>query len=170
MTIQGIKITKQEIDNLYERLSQEAESSAYHLNPDIEFTKDLLEGILKNEKRYGYWSCPCRLATGNKKKDLDIICPCNYRDADLNEYGMCYCALYVSEEVLKGNKKVKSIPERRLQIELRQNKNNATKFDNKSISIPVWRCQVCGYLCGREKPPDRCPICKAERDRFERFL
>jgi ferredoxin-thioredoxin reductase catalytic chain len=29
---------------------------------------------------------------------------------------------------------------------------------------------VCGYLCAREEPPGTCPICKAEKDRFERFM
>ena len=50
------------------------------MNPDVEFTKELVKGILVNEKRYGYWNCPCRLASGNKEEDLDIICPCDYRD------------------------------------------------------------------------------------------
>jgi rubrerythrin len=35
--------------------------------------------------------------------------------------------------------------------------------------MPVWRCTVCGYLAAREKPPAVCPVCKAERDRFETF-
>jgi ferredoxin-thioredoxin reductase catalytic chain len=35
--------------------------------------------------------------------------------------------------------------------------------------LPIWRCTVCGYLCGREDPPDVCPICKVTKDRFERF-
>jgi len=34
----------------------------------------------------------------------------------------------------------------------------------------VWRCLVCGYLCGREGPPELCPICKAGKERFERFI
>jgi rubrerythrin len=36
-------------------------------------------------------------------------------------------------------------------------------------SAPVWRCKVCGYLCARPDPPLKCPICKADKDRFERF-
>jgi rubrerythrin len=38
------------------------------------------------------------------------------------------------------------------------------------LSRPVWRCRVCGYLCARDEPPEVCPICKASRDRFERFM
>ena len=48
-----------------------------------------------------------------KKEDLDIICPCDYRDADLAEYGTCFCALYVSQDVVDGKRKATRIPERR---------------------------------------------------------
>ena len=85
-----LTISQEEIDRLYERLNKEAEANGYHLNPDVEFTKQLIKGILINEKRYGYWNCPCRLASGEKPEDLDIICPCDYRDQDVAEYGTCF--------------------------------------------------------------------------------
>ena len=72
-----------------------------------------MRSLLINEERYGYWACPCRLASGEKAADLDIVCPCDYRDADLNEFGSCFCALYVSQEVAGGTKQAASIPERR---------------------------------------------------------
>jgi ferredoxin-thioredoxin reductase catalytic subunit len=168
-----IKVTSEEIDELYQKLDEEAEAAAYHLNPDVEFTKDLVKGLIVNQKRYGYQSCPCRLAAGKKEEDLDIICPCDYRDQDLNEYGMCYCALYVTEEVLEGKKKVKPIPERRPPKEkrdkIKQKKEEAAK-NISNLSQPVWRCKVCGYLCARPEPPAKCPICKAGKERFERFM
>lgn len=157
-----------DIDKLYERLFQEAESSGYHLNPDEEFTRGLVQGLLVNENRYGYWACPCRLADGVKKDDLDIICPCDYRDADLGEYGACYCKLYVTNEVVQGKKQLSSIPERRPEPEERiVPVTKSGMGDNASLSI--WRCRVCGYLCGREQPPEVCPICKAKKERFEKF-
>jgi ferredoxin-thioredoxin reductase catalytic subunit len=149
----------------------EAEAGGYHLNPDTPFTKDLVKGLLVNEKRYGYWACPCRLAAGNKEEDLDIICPCDYRDPDLDEYGGCYCALYVTGEVLKGEKKLQSIPERRPPAEERKKPPLAPAMQGlSSLPYPVWRCRVCGYLCAREGPPEVCPVCKAKKERFERFL
>lgn len=163
-------IPQEDTDRLYERLNKEAEAGGYHLNPEIEFTKALVESLLVNEKRYGYWNCPCRLSTGDKQKDLDIICPCDYRDADVVEHDACYCGLYVSGRVLSGEVKVHSIPERRPsraeREKLQQNAVNAFK----SLSLPVWRCKVCGYLCAREAPPETCPICKAKKERFERFI
>jgi rubrerythrin len=38
------------------------------------------------------------------------------------------------------------------------------------LSKPVWRCKVCGYLCAMDEPPEVCPICKARKERFERFM
>lgn len=166
----NIEVYEEEVEKLYEKLNQEAESSGYHLNPDVEFTKDLVKGLLVNEQRYGYWACPCRLASGDKSEDLDIICPCHYRDVDLNEHGMCFCALYVSNNVLKGTQEIKPIPERRPHKDKRV-KIKAKPIDNiSSLSKPVWRCKVCGYLCGRDIPPEICPICKAKKDRFEQFI
>ena len=97
-------ITEDEIDRTYIRIKKETEEGGYRLNPDVEFTKNLIRGLLKNEQRYGYRSCPCRLASGKKAEDLDIICPCDYRDPDLDQYGACYCALYVSEAIAGGAK------------------------------------------------------------------
>lgn len=164
-------IAGDEIDRLYERLKKEAEAGGYHLNPDIEFTKSLIAGILTNEKRYGYWNCPCRLASGNKEADLDIICPCDYRDSDLLDYGACYCALYVSGPVLRGEQPVRSIPERRPPPEELMKKVEVTNLGRPGkLPLPVWRCKVCGYLCARDKPPEVCPVCKAKQERFERFM
>ena len=155
----------------HERLKREAEQSGYYLNPDEEFTRELLQGLLTNEERYGYGACPCRLASGIKEEDIDIICPCDYRDADLNEYGTCYCALYVSKEIHEGKKSVCKIPERRLPPEEHQRQNLKSEFSKgSSLSKPVWRCRVCGYLCARDQPPLECPICRAEKERFERFM
>jgi ferredoxin-thioredoxin reductase catalytic subunit len=164
------EVATAEINRLYEGLDKEAEAAGYHLNPDVEFTKALVKSLIMNERRYGYRACPCRLASGEQQDDLDIICPCDYRDPDLNDYDACYCALYVSEAVLKGEKKVSSIPERRPPPTERKKRTQRTSGKLTGLSLPVWRCKVCGYLCAREQPPEVCPICKAKKDRFERFL
>lgn len=87
---QEAEVTQQGVDALYVKLKNEAESAGYRLNPDVDFTKELVKGLIVNEKRYGYWACPCRLAAGQRSEDLDIICPCDYRDPDLTDYGTCY--------------------------------------------------------------------------------
>lgn len=161
--------SSKEVDLYYERLLMESEASGYHLNPDTGFVKALIAGLITNRQRYGYPVCPCRLASGKKENDLDIICPCDYRDADLGEYGSCFCALYVTEAVLKGDVRLASIPERRYGQDSPA-RDEAPVGEIARPSLPVWRCRVCGYLCAREEPPGTCPICKAAQERFERFL
>ena len=166
-----ITISQADIDKAYERIRKDAESAGYHINPDVEFAKGLIRGLLVNRARYGYESCPCRLSMGSKEDDLDIICPCDYRDQDVIEFGACYCALYVSQGILDGAQPLQSIPERRPPRQQRKRAADskvAAALD--ALPLPVWRCKVCGYLCARDGPPEICPICKAKKDRFERFI
>ena len=168
--------TQEEIDKLYSHLASAAKSGGYHLNPDEEFTRDIVEALLVNTRRYGYQACPCRLAVGTREKDLDIICPCDYRDPDLSEFGTCYCALYVSGEIARGEREAEQIPERRKKTSDTETRGHPSASSGQAghtaedLEYPVWRCPVCGYLCAREHPPEKCPICKADKDRFQRFL
>ncbi|MFH0913748.1 MAG: ferredoxin-thioredoxin reductase catalytic domain-containing protein [Chloroflexota bacterium] len=162
-------IAEEEVERLYHKLRREAEAGGYHLNPEVAFTRELVRGLLVNEKRYGYGACPCRLASGKKPADLDIICPCDYRDPDLTDYDTCYCGLYVSQAVVDGRKKIGSIPERRPPPEQRTPPQVVPSLPS-SLPLPVWRCRVCGYLCARDSPPELCPICRAKKERFERFI
>jgi len=100
-------------DRLYEVLYKYAGSKGQLLNRDREFVLDIIKGLLRNEERYGYRSCPCRLASGIKDRDADIICPCVYKDPDIAEYGSCFCELYVSKEWNEGIIKHRPVPERR---------------------------------------------------------
>ncbi|MCS4541492.1 MAG: ferredoxin:glutaredoxin reductase [Euryarchaeota archaeon] len=158
-------MTERGVEELHLRLKREAEGSGYHLNPDEEFTLEIVKGLIKNEKRYGYWACPCRLASGNKSEDLDIICPCDYRDADLADFGSCLCGLYVTEDWIAGNMPKIPVPERRPV----ERSTEAFESQVTKEKVVVWRCRVCGYLCAREQPPEVCPICKANKERFEQF-
>lgn len=100
-------------EKLYEALSKVQESKGYYFNEARARTLDLLEALIKNKERYGYMVCPCRLASGDREQDADIICPCAYRDADVAEYGTCYCNLYVSKAWNEGEIEHRYVPERR---------------------------------------------------------
>ncbi len=113
MPEEEITVTDAQAEALRKKLEIQAATGGYYLNPDTEFARDLARGLLVNEKRYGYQSCPCRIADGVKSADADIVCPCDYRDADVAEYNACYCALYVSKAAAQGNAPVTS--PRRLQ-------------------------------------------------------
>jgi len=101
------------IEMLFEKLKNVNEPKGYFFNKDREKVFELLEGLIINKERYGYMACPCRLASEDREKDRDIICPCEYREPDIEEYGACYCELYVSEDWNNGKIPVEYIPERR---------------------------------------------------------
>ena len=100
-------------NELYDRLKKIQETKGYFFNKDRGRVNDLLQALLLNKERYSYMCCPCRLASGDREKDSDIICPCAYRAEDVREYGSCYCNLYVSREWNEGKVPDVYVPERR---------------------------------------------------------
>lgn len=102
-----------DVQQLYEFLRKTQEARGYYFNKDQEKVFDLLGALIEKRKRYGYVSCPCRLAAGDSAWDQDITCPCVYREPDVKEYGSCYCSLYVSKEWNDGTIPHTYVPERR---------------------------------------------------------
>ena len=102
-----------EAEKLYEMLKKVQEPKGYYFNKDKERVFELLEALIVNKKRYGYMSCPCRLASEDREKDKDILCPCVYRAPDVEEYGRCYCNLYVSKAWNEGKIDHTYVPEKR---------------------------------------------------------
>jgi ferredoxin-thioredoxin reductase catalytic subunit len=170
------------LEKVRQRAESDAKTYGYYLNPDPDFLKDLLEGLKKNEERYGYPSCPCRLASGKLELDRDIICPCDYRDPDVAEYGACYCALYVRKDLFEGKTPIQPVLERRpVQKQTRaygeaeetptaakpsETPAIAVKAAPSEVKPKLWYCRQCGYVVFREDPPYICPICKAKREMF----
>ncbi len=74
------------LEKVSRRAESDARSRGYFLHPDPDFLRDLLEGLKTNEELYSYSTCPCRLASGKFEFDRDIICPCDYRDPDVEEF------------------------------------------------------------------------------------
>lgn len=101
------------VDQLHAALKKSQEARGYFFNKDKDLVFELLEALLKNKDRYGYMACPCRLAANDRDHDKDIICPCVYRKPDVEEFGACFCGLYVSPELHRGEVEAEYVPERR---------------------------------------------------------
>jgi ferredoxin-thioredoxin reductase catalytic chain len=165
------------VDDVKKRAERDAKSRGMHLTPDEKLLQSLLEGLKTNEERYGYPSCPCRMASGEFEKDRDIICPCDYRDPDVAEYGSCYCSLYVDDEIYEGRREAHSIPERRpyekqmasLGLEEEEIEEEVSGELEKSGRKLLY-CRQCGYVVFREEPPYVCPICQAKREMFQEIV
>lgn len=70
-------------------------SDYFKLNPEKDFVGLLAEGVLTNEKNKGFRNCPCRLSDGSYEKNVDLLCPCNFKSqANWAEKGRCWCGLF----------------------------------------------------------------------------
>lgn len=98
---------------LHDLLKKTQEPKGYFFSKDRDWVMSILQDLLRNKERYGYTSCPCRLASGDREKDRDIMCPCVYRADDVQEYGSCYCNLYVSADWNNDKIPHRYVPERR---------------------------------------------------------
>jgi ferredoxin-thioredoxin reductase catalytic chain len=105
--------TVTEDEKYYEILKKIQEPQGYFFNRDRRWALSIISDLLVNKKRYGYMACPCRLASGDREQDRDILCPCLYRKQDVQEYGSCYCNLYVSREWNEDKIPHPYVPERR---------------------------------------------------------
>ncbi len=90
-----------------------ARRRGWRLVEDETFLGYLIDGFLMNYRRYSYLQCPCREGWGERVKDSDIVCPCVYSGPDVEEYGHCYCGLFLSPEYAEKSEAPASIPERR---------------------------------------------------------
>ena len=172
-------MTPTTIEAVRARAEADAKTFGYYLTPDPDLLQGLLDGLKVNEDRYGYPSCPCRLASGKLDIDRDIICPCDYRDPDVAKYGACYCRLYVNKEVYEKKVELPTVPERR-PMEKQSRTFMAARITEappaekqekpmppSEIKPKLWYCAQCGYVVFREDAPYVCPICKAKREMFK---
>lgn len=170
------------IEFVRKRAEADAKTYGYYLTPQADLLQMFLEGLKTNEERYGYPVCPCRLGTGKLDLDRDIICPCDYRDPDVVQYGACYCRLYVNKAVYESQN-LPEVPERRpIEKQARAYGTPITKPEEASqekvtpppqaqlksaeVKKKLWYCKQCGYVVYREDPPYVCPICKAKQEIF----
>jgi len=90
---------KREMQDVRAYIEKIARRFGWKLNSREEMLDSLIQGLMENVNRLGYYNCPCRDSQQDRKLDSDIICPCVYaREADVEEYGYCYCALFFRKD------------------------------------------------------------------------
>lgn len=105
--------TIQNIDDVLSFINRAAAYYGWTVVGDTHFLETIAGGLLKNYRRYGFLQCPCRDSWGTREKDRDIMCPCSYCAVDIEEYGQCFCGLFLSKEFAQSGLFPSSIPERR---------------------------------------------------------
>jgi len=93
-------MNREELRKVWENF---CEKNDFVLNPDKEHVDMIVDGVLENEKKFGLKLCPCRLRDGTREKDLELICPCNFKTHQTwlkptsNKKPMCWCGLFVKK-------------------------------------------------------------------------
>lgn len=89
---------------------QVAAHRGWVVNPDAALTSPIVQGLATQAARWGKPYCPCRDVEGGEA-DRDIVCPCVYAQPDVDQWGQCFCGLFLAPE--KDPATVASVPERR---------------------------------------------------------
>jgi len=112
--LEEIKMDMETLEGMKEYVKMVSQKNDWILTKNLVAFNDLLDGLVDNKKYYEYQSCPCRLASGNRDLDRDLICPCNYASEDIKEFGACYCNLYLRSDFYETiNEEFVVVPERR---------------------------------------------------------
>lgn len=83
-------------EELISKWEEYCKDKDFKLNPDKEHVKTVATGVLANQKEKGLKLCPCRLGDGSKERNLELICPCNFKTHETwKKEGRCWCGLFV---------------------------------------------------------------------------
>ena len=89
---------EEEEEEILEWAKQYAAKHHVMLNTDEKKLELVIRGLARNKRKFGEAYCPCRLRTGDKEKDADIICPCIYHEDEIANEGSCHCRLYFRKD------------------------------------------------------------------------
>jgi len=82
--------------NLIKMWDTFTKKSDFILNPDSKVVELVAKGVNQNELKSGLKLCPCRLPDKTRERDLELICPCNFKIQETWENrGSCWCDLFV---------------------------------------------------------------------------
>lgn len=85
---------------LREQWAPIVDSLGYKFSPDEELVDFCLEQEVALHRKHGIPFCPCQGLTGEREKDMHIVCPCIpwHRD-HYDKMRRCWCGLFVHKDV-----------------------------------------------------------------------
>ena len=84
------------------------EQKGYAVNPSWMMATNLKSNLCEMEATFGKRYCPCFEPSGNKELDKKMMCPCEYIEDEIAEYGTCHCALFGPADLSKEQWKASS--------------------------------------------------------------
>ena len=86
-------MTKNELIKIWKKFT---ENNDFILNSDSKHIEFITDGVLELERKHNLKLCPCRLRDGSRKKDLELLCPCNFKIQETwKKKSECWCGLFV---------------------------------------------------------------------------
>jgi ferredoxin-thioredoxin reductase catalytic subunit len=89
-------------------LEKYCEQKNYTLNPSWMMLTNLKSNLCEMEATFGKRYCPCFEPSGDEVLDKKMMCPCEFIDDEIAEYGTCHCALFGPADLSKTNWKASS--------------------------------------------------------------
>lgn len=100
------------VEDLKEYMAPFAASLGYRFNSDDEFVEAVLTAELGILEMAGDVYCPCRIRTGDRKADAQIVCPCiPFHRVQFAALRKCWCGLFVRVDVADDTELVGVIDE-----------------------------------------------------------
>jgi len=90
--------TAEKIDELSDEIRKWAEKYAgdngWEVNNEEKQLNAVIRGLARNTLKFGEQYCPCRIRSGDREKDKEIICPCIYHKDEIENDGNCHCRFF----------------------------------------------------------------------------
>ena len=77
------------------------EQNNYVMNPSWMMATNLKSNLCEMEETFGKRYCPCFEPSGDKELDKKMMCPCEFVEDEIKEYGTCHCALFGPADLSK---------------------------------------------------------------------
>jgi ferredoxin-thioredoxin reductase catalytic subunit len=110
------------------------------------------------EATFGRRYCPCFEPSGDAKLDRQMLCPCEFIDDEIEEYGTCHCALFGATSLDKDGWKASSkrlMKEYRVPLSYKDgvlDTRNKPLDSRRNLPIPDAMHQVKAALNGYGRP------------------
>ena len=88
---------------LLESAKDYAKEKELKLNSNEKVLNGIIKALWRNKEFKGELYCPCRIVTGDKEKDKDILCPCVFHRGEIEIHGNCKCNLFFSGNYPSAN-------------------------------------------------------------------
>lgn len=104
----GLRQYKQEVKKQHRWITKYTAQKNYALNPSWMMSTNLEIWLSEMEATFGKRYCPCFEPSGDAELDKKMLCPCEFIDDEIAEYGTCHCALFGSPDLDKKGWKASS--------------------------------------------------------------